>query len=86
MKKSASESGIEGRIVNVSSTLHAYGYKEGIRFDKINDEKRYTFTCLNFYRTHTHTLYLLSSLFWRANTAYSVNVCKGLISVIAGDN
>ncbi|WOG88343.1 hypothetical protein DCAR_0207578 [Daucus carota subsp. sativus] len=41
MKKSASERGIEGRIVNVSSTLHAYGYKEGIRFDKINDEKSY---------------------------------------------
>lgn len=41
MKNTASESGIEGRIVNVGSALHAYGYKEGIRFDKINDEESY---------------------------------------------
>ncbi|XP_063942434.1 short-chain dehydrogenase TIC 32, chloroplastic isoform X2 [Daucus carota subsp. sativus] len=41
MKKTASESGIEGRIVNVGSAMHAYGYKEGIRFDKINDEASY---------------------------------------------
>ena len=40
MKKTASESGIEGRIVSVGSAMHAYGYKEGIRFDKINDEAR----------------------------------------------
>ncbi|KAL8112477.1 short-chain dehydrogenase TIC 32, chloroplastic-like [Apium graveolens] len=41
MKNTANESGIEGRIVNVGSALHAYGYKEGIRFDKINDEESY---------------------------------------------
>ncbi|WOG90227.1 hypothetical protein DCAR_0209470 [Daucus carota subsp. sativus] len=41
MKKTASESGIEGRIVSVGSAMHAYGYKEGIRFDKINDEASY---------------------------------------------
>lgn len=40
MKNTVNESGIEGRIVNVGSALHAYGYKEGIRFDKINDEER----------------------------------------------
>ncbi|KAK1374829.1 short-chain dehydrogenase TIC 32, chloroplastic-like [Heracleum sosnowskyi] len=41
LKNTASETGIEGRIVNVGSALHAYGYKEGIRFDKINDEESY---------------------------------------------
>ncbi|EYU38339.1 hypothetical protein MIMGU_mgv1a0103241mg, partial [Erythranthe guttata] len=37
MKKTAHESQIEGRIVNVSSEGHRYVYREGIRFDKIND-------------------------------------------------
>ncbi|KAL1834800.1 hypothetical protein ACET3Z_004451 [Daucus carota] len=41
MKKTASECGKEGRIVNVASELHRYGYKEGIRFDKINDKASY---------------------------------------------
>lgn len=39
MKKTALEMKTEGRIVNVSSSAHAYSYKEGIRFDKINDEQ-----------------------------------------------
>ncbi|XP_022735863.1 short-chain dehydrogenase TIC 32, chloroplastic-like isoform X1 [Durio zibethinus] len=38
MKKSAHESKIEGRIVNVSSHRHKFSYLEGIRFDKINDQ------------------------------------------------
>ncbi|KAJ9549821.1 hypothetical protein OSB04_022364 [Centaurea solstitialis] len=42
MKKTAKESGIEGRIVIVSSRAHTLTYKEGIRFDKINDEKSYS--------------------------------------------
>ncbi|BBH03374.1 NAD(P)-binding Rossmann-fold superfamily protein [Prunus dulcis] len=41
MKSTSRESNIEGRIVNVSSLLHPYGYREGIRFDKINDESGY---------------------------------------------
>ena len=40
MKKTAKESGKEGRVVIVSSEVHKVTYKEGIRFDKINDEKR----------------------------------------------
>ncbi|KAK4571553.1 hypothetical protein RGQ29_030114 [Quercus rubra] len=36
MKKTALESGREGRIVNVSSRRHQFSYREGIRFDKIN--------------------------------------------------
>ena len=43
MKKTASESGKEGRIVNLSSEGHRFAYREGIRFDKINDESRYHF-------------------------------------------
>ncbi|KAL8053867.1 hypothetical protein ABFX02_05G101300 [Erythranthe guttata] len=42
MKKTARESQIEGRIVNVSSEGHRYVYREGIRFDKINDSSSYT--------------------------------------------
>ncbi|KAL4570772.1 hypothetical protein LXL04_026434 [Taraxacum kok-saghyz] len=41
MKKTAKESGKEGRIVILTSKLHSMTYKEGIRFDKINDEKSY---------------------------------------------
>ncbi|KAM0041354.1 putative very-long-chain 3-oxoacyl-CoA reductase [Helianthus debilis subsp. tardiflorus] len=41
MKKTARESKIEGRIVNVSSEAHRFAYPKGIRFDKINDEKQY---------------------------------------------
>uniref|UniRef100_A0ACD5ZU10 Uncharacterized protein n=2 Tax=Avena sativa TaxID=4498 RepID=A0ACD5ZU10_AVESA len=41
MKKTARESNVEGRIVNVSSAAHKFTYQEGIRFDKINDETEY---------------------------------------------
>ncbi|KAL3628611.1 hypothetical protein CASFOL_027657 [Castilleja foliolosa] len=40
MKETASSTGIEGRIVNLSSMVHNYTYKEGIRFEKINDKER----------------------------------------------
>lgn len=38
MKSTAKSTGIEGRIVNVSSLAHVNTYPEGIRFDKINDQ------------------------------------------------
>jgi hypothetical protein len=41
MKKTSRESNVEGRIVNVSSEGHRVAYREGIRFDKINDESVY---------------------------------------------
>lgn len=41
MKNTAQKSGIQGRIVILSSELHKMSYKEGVRFDKINDEKSY---------------------------------------------
>ncbi|XP_052210709.1 short-chain dehydrogenase TIC 32, chloroplastic-like isoform X2 [Diospyros lotus] len=41
MKTTAHESQKEGRIVNVSSDGHWFAYREGIRFDKINDESSY---------------------------------------------
>ncbi len=37
IKKTARKSRKEGRIVNVSSEAHRFSYREGIRFDKIND-------------------------------------------------
>ncbi|XP_047080511.1 short-chain dehydrogenase TIC 32, chloroplastic-like [Lolium rigidum] len=42
MKKTSRESNVEGRIINVSSEVHRFTYKEGIRFDKINDEAEYS--------------------------------------------
>ncbi|KAI5328950.1 hypothetical protein L3X38_028347 [Prunus dulcis] len=41
MKSTLRERKTEGRIVNVSSLGHRYGYREGFCFDKINDESRY---------------------------------------------
>ncbi|KAF7151856.1 hypothetical protein RHSIM_Rhsim02G0232200 [Rhododendron simsii] len=41
MKSTALESQREGRIVNVSSMAHRFPYREGIRFEKINDESSY---------------------------------------------
>ncbi|XP_050378717.1 short-chain dehydrogenase TIC 32, chloroplastic-like isoform X2 [Argentina anserina] len=41
MKHTSRASNREGRIVNLSSTLHQYVYREGIRFDKINEESSY---------------------------------------------
>ncbi|CAO2838795.1 unnamed protein product [Amaranthus hypochondriacus] len=41
MKKTARESGREGRIVNVSSEAHRFTYSEGVRFDKLNDPSGY---------------------------------------------
>ncbi|KAK8467811.1 hypothetical protein PHAVU_007G157500 [Phaseolus vulgaris] len=42
MKQTAKETGIEGRIVNLSSIAHLYTYEEGIRFDNINEEDGYS--------------------------------------------
>ncbi|XP_062146415.1 short-chain dehydrogenase TIC 32, chloroplastic-like [Alnus glutinosa] len=42
MKKTARESNKEGRIVIVASEGHRFVYREGIRFDKINDESGYS--------------------------------------------
>ena len=41
MKATAQSTGIEGRIVNLSSYAHHVTYPKGIEFDKINDEKKY---------------------------------------------
>ncbi|CAH9069356.1 unnamed protein product [Cuscuta europaea] len=41
MKETAKATGVQGRIVNLSSVAHLYTYKEGIWFDKINDESCY---------------------------------------------
>ncbi|RLN22793.1 short-chain dehydrogenase TIC 32, chloroplastic-like [Panicum miliaceum] len=41
MKATAKSTGIEGRIVILSSVAHTHTYPKGIDFDRINDEKRY---------------------------------------------
>ncbi|KAJ8768545.1 hypothetical protein K2173_022652 [Erythroxylum novogranatense] len=41
MKRTARESQKEGRIVNLSSEGHIMTYREGIRFDKINEKSGY---------------------------------------------
>ena len=40
MKHTARNTGIEGRIVNLSSVAHSYTYKDGIQFDNLNDKMR----------------------------------------------
>jgi WW domain-containing oxidoreductase len=42
MKNTSRESNTEGRIVIVSSEGHKFTYREGIIFDKINDQSVYT--------------------------------------------
>lgn len=42
MKSTASATGIEGRIINLSSIAHLRTYEEGIKFDAINDKKSYS--------------------------------------------
>ncbi|KAJ7541110.1 hypothetical protein O6H91_10G046600 [Diphasiastrum complanatum] len=42
MKQSAKESGIQGRIVNLSSIAYLAAYAGGIQFEFLNDKKRYT--------------------------------------------
>lgn len=41
MKATAKSTGIEGRIVNLSSVAHHHTYPKGIDFDNLNDEKIY---------------------------------------------
>ncbi|XP_038903124.1 short-chain dehydrogenase TIC 32 B, chloroplastic-like [Benincasa hispida] len=42
MKNTAKSTGIEGRIVNLSSIAHAHTYGGGIRFNKINEKNGYS--------------------------------------------
>ncbi|KAJ0476528.1 putative very-long-chain 3-oxoacyl-CoA reductase [Helianthus annuus] len=42
MKSTALATGIEGRIVNLSSVAHLRTYKEGIKFDTLNDKNSYS--------------------------------------------
>ncbi|KAA8516451.1 hypothetical protein F0562_016744 [Nyssa sinensis] len=42
MKDTARTTGVEGRIVNLSSIAHRYPYNGGIRFEKINDRNSYS--------------------------------------------
>ncbi|KAK4478576.1 hypothetical protein RD792_014062 [Penstemon davidsonii] len=41
MKETAKSTGIEGRIVNLSSIAHLHTYEKGIAFDKINEKRSY---------------------------------------------
>ncbi|GAB2295746.1 Short-chain dehydrogenase TIC 32 B, chloroplastic [Dionaea muscipula] len=42
MKHSATVSGIEGRIINLSSVAHTLTYEGGIRFGSLNDQSSYS--------------------------------------------
>ncbi|KAL9247107.1 hypothetical protein vseg_020572 [Gypsophila vaccaria] len=42
MKQTARDTGIEGRIVNLSSIAHLHTYNHGIQFDKINEKMGYS--------------------------------------------
>ncbi|KAL8509063.1 hypothetical protein ACS0TY_016312 [Phlomoides rotata] len=52
MKDTAKSTGVEGRIVNLSSVAHLHTYPEGIAFEKINDKNMYlTKLCIIIYST-----------------------------------
>ncbi|KAJ9180745.1 hypothetical protein P3X46_008957 [Hevea brasiliensis] len=42
MKDTAKNTGIEGRIVNLSSIAHVHTYRNGIKFDNINNKRSYS--------------------------------------------
>ncbi|XP_074588154.1 short-chain dehydrogenase TIC 32, chloroplastic-like [Curcuma longa] len=65
IKSTAEETGIEGRIVILSSGSHMLTYREGIRFDKINDKKAY----------NSHSAYGQSKL---ANILHAKELAKHL--------
>ncbi|KAG6518628.1 short-chain dehydrogenase TIC 32 B, chloroplastic-like [Zingiber officinale] len=65
MKSTAEETGIEGRIVILSSAAHLVTYREGIRFDKINDKNTY----------NSHSAYGQSKL---ANILHAKELAKHL--------
>ena len=46
MKETAKATGIEGRILNLSSIAHLHTYNGGIQFYNINDKARYIHMCM----------------------------------------
>lgn len=54
IKVTAKESGIEGRVVIVASDSYKHPYREGIRFDKINEESGYCFLTQSIFFCHFH--------------------------------
>jgi hypothetical protein len=44
MKATAKSTGNEGRIVNLSSIAHHHTSAKGIRFNDVNDKKKYGFS------------------------------------------
>ncbi|KZV36477.1 short-chain dehydrogenase TIC 32, chloroplastic [Dorcoceras hygrometricum] len=65
IKRTASETKREGRIVSVSSVVHWVTYGEGIRFERLNDEEGYN-RWLSYGQsklaTHLHTIELARRL------------------------
>lgn len=62
MKDTARTTGIEGRIVNLSSIAHLHTCEDGIQFDKINDKDRYSHGRCNVsceYRCSKWLIYVL---------------------------
>jgi retinol dehydrogenase-12 len=52
MKRTAKTTGVEGRIVNLSSIAHVHTYEHGIRFEKINDRIGYVLFSFSFFRRY----------------------------------
>jgi len=76
MKATAKSTGIEGRIVNLSSVAHHHTYPKGIDFDKLNDEKMYVYLWFfvgidcwsasnDLLLADTMTRWLMDSLSWQ---------------------
>lgn len=59
MKSTAKATGIEGRIVNLSSIAHLHTYEEGIRFDKLNEQDGYVNNKSIYFSVIQHELNVL---------------------------
>jgi hypothetical protein len=64
MKATAKSTGIEGRIVNLSSVAHLHTYPKGIQFDELNDKKMYECLWL-FRRKYTINPTVANVLYWQ---------------------
>jgi NAD(P)-dependent dehydrogenase (short-subunit alcohol dehydrogenase family) len=66
MKSASRNSGIQGRIVNVSSAGHIMTYPEGICFDKLHDPSGYSFVSYTNLNEPSQALTKLGKVNWLA--------------------
>lgn len=71
MKQTAKTTGIEGRIINLSSIAHTYTYEEGIRLDDINDQNGYVTMYIVTFKAIDSHFFFFSHYIFQKNFSYS---------------